>query len=311
MQKDPFTGHSTRISGSHVLDSAAHAALQDDHERRLAALARLSAAAAGVGFGTDPDDDLVHFPVDELSLLAGAGGPWQELDASVHAFRGFLPLFPLEAFGFPADSDDPFGEGSPRLRRVGSGVEASAFQSEDGSIYKFYLPREDGRIGGSFTFIRGNEEVAWIAEASLGSYRDLFEKLLLIMALRGMPTEIIAATPEGVIVAKQPCGVRLPEDVDTSDLQPPLLIPIPARFLRAHRDHPRLFFHHAAPWLVADLHAKNLVRAIDGTLRAIDLLAAPIPRHLIRSDPLLTDWIERVKLDPHAGVLGAADDAEL
>lgn len=311
MQKDPFTGHPTRISGSRVLDSAAHATLQDDHERRLAALARLSTAAARVGFGTDPDDDLVHFPVDELSLLAGAGGPWQEMDAAVGSFRGFLPLFPLEAFGFPADSDDPFGEGSPQLRRVGSGVEASAFQSEDGSIYKFYLPREGGRIGGSFEFIRGNDEVAWIAEASLGNYQALFEKLLLIMALHGMPTEIIAATPEGVIVAKQPYGARLPEDTDTSSLQPPALIPIPARFLRAHRDHPRLFFHHAAPWLVADLHSKNLVRAIDGTLRAIDLLAAPIPQHLIRSDPLLADWLERVKLDPHAGILCAVDDAEL
>ena len=29
------------------------------------------------------------------------------------------------------------------------------------------------------------------------------------------------------------------------------------------------------PWLVADLHSKNLVRAADGELRAIDLLAAP------------------------------------
>ncbi len=311
MQKDPFTGRPSRISGFRVLDSSAHAALQDDHERRLAALARLSAAAARVGFGTDPDDDLVHFPADELSLLAGAGGPWQELDAAVVAFRDFLPLFPLETFGFPGDSDDPFGEGSPRLRRVGSGVEASAYQSDDGSIYKFFLPREGGRIGGSFAFTRGNDEVAWFAEAALGSYRALFEKLLLIMALQGMPTEIIAATPEGVIVAKQPCGERLPEGTDTSSLQPPALIPIPARFLRARRDHPRLLFHQAEPWLVADLHAKNLVRAIDGTLRAIDLLAAPIPQQMIRSDPLLTAWLERVRIDPHATLLEAVDDAEL
>ncbi len=310
MQSDPFTGQSSRIHGALVLDPLEHAALQDDHERRLEALARLSTAAACAGFGTDPDDDLVLFPSDELSLLASAGGVWRELDEAVLLFRSLLPLCPLEHFGFPADSEDPFGEGSPRLRRIGSGVEATAFQSADGSIYKFYLPREGGRIGGSFTFSSGNDEVAWIAEASLGSYRSLFEKLLLIMALQGMPTEVIAATPEGVIVAKQACGVRLADGTDTSLLQPPELIPIPSRFLRAHRDHPRLFFVGDSPWLVADLHCRNLVNAADGTLRAIDLLAAPLPRTVIHSDPLIARWLSRVRHNPHAPLLGEIDDSE-
>lgn len=311
MQEDPFTGHPSRIHGSHVLDPAEHAALQDNHKRRLEALARLSTAAARAGFGTDPDDDLVLFPADELSLLASAGGVWRELDEAVGVLRSFLPLCPLDLFGFPVASDDPFGEGSPRLRRIGSGVEATAFQSEDGSIYKFYLPREDGRIGGSFSFSTGNDEVAWIAEACLGSYRSLFEKLLLIMALQGMPTEVIAATPEGIIVAKQACGARLQDGADTSALQPKALIPIPSRFLRAHRDHPRLFFLGDNTWLIADLHCRNLVTAVDGTLRAIDLLAAPLPPKVIHSDPLISGWLSRVRHDPNARLLHEGDDSEL
>lgn len=311
MQIDPFTGQTTRIHGSRLLDREEHTALQNDHERRLEALARLREAATRVGFGTDPDDDLVLFPEDELSLLAGADAVWRELHAAIAAFRQSLPLITLEQFGFPENDEDPFGEGSPKLRRIGSGVEASAFQSDDGSIYKFYLPREGGRVGGSFEFMRGNDEVAWIAEANLGSYRDLLEKLLLVMALDGMPTEIVGITPEGVIVAKQTFGEKLSDATDTSDLQPAALIPIPARFLRAHRDHPRLFFFLGQPWLIADLHGKNLVRANDGTLRAIDLLAAPFPARLLQGDPLWGDWMQRVRLDPHATALRSVADDEL
>lgn len=308
--QDPFTGFPSRIRGGTLLAADEYAALQDDHERRLEALARLGAAAARVGFATDPDDDLVLFPEDELSLLAGADELWGELAGAVVALRHCTPLLPLELFGFPVDTDDPLGDGSPRLRRIGSGVEASAFQAEDGSVYKFFLPREGGRIGGSFCFTAG-EEIALQADAGLGCYRDIFEKLQLILALEGMPTEVVGVTPEGVIITKQTAGTCLPEGMDTSRLQPPALIPIPARFLRAHRDHPRLFFFKDCPWLVADLHARNLVRAIDGTLRAIDLLAARLPLDLIAAEPLMADWIERVRVDPDASVLPGAHDDEL
>lgn len=311
MQPDPFTGRPTRVRGAALLDPADHVALQDDHERRLAALARLRAAAACVGFGTDPDDDLVLSAEDGLSLLAHADALWSELAEALAVFRECVPLVRLGLFGFPEHSDDPFGEGSARLHRIGSGVEASAFQAEDGSIYKFFLPREGGRIGGSFAFVRGREEAAWFAEAALGSYRDVMEKLLLIQALGGMPTEVVGVTPEGVLIAKQTVGERLPEGMDTSEVLPPALVPIPSRFLRARRDHPRLFFHGSRVWLVADLHARNLVRAADRTLRLIDLLAAPLPVGRFAADPVLHGWIERVRLDPRGGVLPEVPDAEL
>ncbi len=308
--QDPFTGSPTCICGGRLPSVHDYAALQDDHERRLEALARFRTAAARVGIGTDPDDDLVLWESDEISLLAGADALWGELDAAARAFRAFLPIVPLDAFGFPPETDDLLGEGSPRLRPISSGVEATAFEAEDHSIYKFYPPREDGRIGGSFGFIRG-EDVALYAEASDGSYQAMLEKIALILALDGMPTEVVGVTPEGVLVAKQTLGERLGEGADTSAVQPAALIPIPARFLRAHRDHPRLFFYQGAPWLVADLHAKNLVRAADHRLRAIDLLAAPFPLDLVAREPLLADWLERVSLDPSASALPSAPDDEL
>lgn len=311
MQADPFTGRPTRVRGSRLPGADEQTALQHDHERGLETLARLRAAAEGVGFGTDPDDDLVLSAEDGLSLLAGADALWSELDAALGAFRAWVPLVSLGQFGFPEDAEDPFGEGSTRLRRIGSGVEASAFQAEDGSIYKFFLPREGGRIGGSFTFVRDGHEVAFRAEASLGSYRSLFEKLHLILSLGGMPTEVVGLTPEGVLVVKQTAGERLPENLDTSALLPAGLIPIPSRFLRAQRDHPRLWFQGGAPWLVADLHAKNLVRAADGSLRVIDLLAAPMPRRQFAGEPLLASWLDRVARDPQAGLLEAVPDDEL
>src|SRR3954462_8793529 len=100
--QDPFTGRPTCIRGRALPDAGQCAALQHDHERRLAALARLSAAASRVGIGTDPDDDLVLWLEDDLSLLASADALWGELAAAVQEFRALLPIIPLEAFGFPA-----------------------------------------------------------------------------------------------------------------------------------------------------------------------------------------------------------------
>jgi hypothetical protein len=149
------------------------------------------------------------------------------------------------------------------------------------------------------------------AEAILGSYRDLLEKLAVINAISGMPTEVIALTPEGVVVAKQTLGVRLPEHTDTSGLLPSSLIPWPSRFLRIDRDHPRLAFIDDKPWLLADTHDRNVVRDESGRLRIIDLVAAPLPLALLQRFPLLGEWIECVRCDPAASLLPPAKDDEL
>lgn len=309
--QDPFTGRPTCIQGGRLPSDEEFRALQHDHRRRLEALARLGAAAARVGIGTDPDDDIVLWASDEIGLLAGADPLWHELDEAARAFRQLLPIVSLEDFGFPAEVEDLLAECGSRLRPISSGVEATAFEAADHSIYKFFMPRDDGRIGGTFEFRRG-DEVALLAEASDGSYRAMLEKFDLIVRLGGMPTEVIGVTKhEGVLITKQTLGERLSEGADTSRVQPAPLIPIPSRFLRAHRDHPRLYFVNDRPWLVADLHSKNLVRAQDHTLRAIDLLAAPFPPDLVAAEPLLVDWLERVRLDPHATALRAPHDDEL
>lgn len=308
--QDPFSGRPTRLHGGRIHGSAGQAGLLDDHERRLAALDRLRAAAAECRIATDPDRDLVVLPEDEVSLLEGAGGEWSALGAAIRAFRDTLPLLPLETFGFPAGSDDPLAEGSPRLRHIGSGVEAWAFEDGEGSIYKFFLPREAQWTGATFRFLPGDDAVLH-AVASPGSYRDLLEKLDVINAIGGMPTEVAGVTPEGVLVAKQTPGTRLPERTDTSLLLPRTLVPWPSRFLRCDRDHPRLAFVRGRPWLVADPHDRNMVRDTEGAARIIDLVAAPVPAELIGCFPLLRDWIERVRHDPLAPALSEADNDEL
>lgn len=309
--QDPFTGRPTLLQGARLPSPEDRRHLQHDHRRRLEALARLSAAAARVGIGTDPDDDLVLWEADEIALLADADPLWHELHEAAHAFRALLPLVSLADFGFPEDVGDILAECPPRLRPISSGVEATAFEAFDHSIYKFFMPRADGRIGGTFSFRRG-EDTALIADAADGSYRAMLEKFDVILRLDGMPIEIVGVTrEEGVLITKQTLGERLSEGADTSGVQPAPLIPIPSRLLRAHRDHPRLFFVDGAPWLVADLHAKNLVRAADLRLRAIDLLAAPLPRELIAAEPLLRDWLTRVAADPTATLLRETHDDEL
>ena len=309
--QDAFIRKPTRIRGRTLPDAQGRAALQHDHQRRLEALDRVGAAAAQCGLRTDSDRDLFLLAEDEVSLLEGAGGDWAQLGAAIRTWRELLPLRRLEDFGFAGDAENPLEESNPRLRRIGGGVEAWAFVAEeDGSVYKFYRPLEGNRIGSVFDFEPG-EETALRAVAHLGSYRGVLEKLLLIELLDGMPCEVVAVTPEGIVVAKQSLGEPLPQGDDVSALLPSGLIEIPSRFLRANRDHPRLLFVEGRPWLVGDLHARNFVRAADGVLRVIDLVAAPWPREALTRNPLIGDWIARVRENPRAGLLRASADDEL
>lgn len=309
--QDAFTGQETRIRGSVVPGPEEQGALQHDHERRLEALARLRAAAEKCGVRADSDRDLVLLAEDEVGLLEGAGGEWAALGEAIRAWRGLVPLMRLEDFGFAPTAENPLEEPNARLRRIGGGVEAWAFASEaDGSVYKFYLPREEKRIGSVFGFRRG-EEATLQAEATLGDYRGVLEKLLLIHGLGGMPSEVVALTPEGIVVAKQTLGEPLPQGGDVSGVLPESLIEVPSRFLRANRDHPRLFFLGGEPWLVADLHARNFVRGADGALHLIDLVAARWPREHAAHDALMSEWLKRVRENPRAGVLRGARDDEL
>jgi hypothetical protein len=309
--QDAFTGKTTRIQGRSLPGALDCAALQDDHERRLEALAALCARAEECGLRADSDRDLVLLAEDEVSLLEVAGGAWGDLGEAIRAFRSTLPLCRLDEFGFSAAVEHPLEESNPLLSYLHSGVEASAFVSVvDGSVYKFFLPREEKCVGSVFGF-RAGDETLLQADAEFGDYRGLLEKLFLVQALGGMPTEVVAITPEGILVAKQAYGEPLPQGEDMSGSLPVSLIEIPSRFLRANRDHPRLFFHGGDPWLVADLHARNFVRDESGGLRVIDLVAAPWPTDFELEDPLISDWLERVRHDPQASALPGARDDEL
>jgi hypothetical protein len=309
--QDPFTGQLTRIRGPALPDAAGRAALQDDHGRRLEALARLREAAAQCGLRADTDRDLVLLAEDEVILLEAAGPEWAALGDAIRALRACLPLRSLGDFGFPTSEENPLEEANSHMHRIGVGVEAWAFASAgDGSVYKFYLPREEKRIGSEFGFQRGDETVL-LAEARLGDYRALLEKLLIIHSIGGMATEVVAVTHEGILVAKQALGETLPQGEDMSRDLPGNLIEIPSRFLRANRDHPRLLFLAGSPYLVADLHARNFVRGADGGLRVIDLVAGPWPAGESLADPMISGWLGRVRADPHASALPAAPDAEL
>lgn len=308
-QKDPFTGRETFLEGARLPGAEGWAAVLDGHRQRLRALDQLGEKAAQCAIETDKDRTLVLAEEDEVGLLEMTGGEWAALGQAIRGFRATLPLVRLEDFGFSAEVDDPFEANTAQLSRIGGGVEALAFVDVRGSVYKFFLFREGGDVGATFAFTRG-EDGRLQATAVPGSYRMLFEKLRLVHEF-GIPTELIGLTPEGIPVAKQTRGRALPEQTDVSGLDPQRLIPIPSRFLRADRDHPRLAFLDGVPWLVADTHDRNIVTDETGAWRIIDLVASPLPPEWLGQMPLFQAWIERARHDPHAEVLAPVDDAEL
>ena len=83
---DVFTRKTTCIQGRALPGAGERAAIQDDHERRLASLARLGAAAEKCDLRADSDQDLVLLAEDEVSLLEGAGGEWAELGDAIVTF---------------------------------------------------------------------------------------------------------------------------------------------------------------------------------------------------------------------------------
>jgi hypothetical protein len=308
-QEDPFTGRPTLLEGARLPGPDGQAAVLDGHRQRLRALDQLGQKAAECGIRADKDRDLILVQEDEVSLLETTGPEWAALGDAIRGFRALLPLVPLEAFGFRADVDDPFEANTAELKRIGGGVEALAFADTRQSVYKFFLFREGGEVGATFAFSRG-EDGRLQANAVPGSFRLLFAKLRLIHEI-GMPLEIAGITPEGILVVKQTAGRALPPDTDVSAFDPDRLIPIPSRFLRSDRDHPRLYFLDGAPWLVADTHDRNVVIATDGTRRVIDLVAAPLPGEWLEQLPLFRDWIERARRNPRAEILAPVDDDEL
>ena len=309
MQKDPFTGGETFLHGPRLPGGEAWQRILDGHGQRLRALDQMGAKARQCAVGTDKDHALVVAQGDEVGLLELAEPRWAEFGDAIRAFRATLPLVRLEDFGFDSELDDPFESNTARLHRIGGGVEALAFADRHSSVYKFFLFREGGDVGATFHFARGDDGLLQ-AIAVPGSYRRLFEKLRLTHVL-GMPTELVGITHEGVLVAKQTYGRPLPEKSDVSGLDPSRLVPIPSRFLRADRDHPRLAFCDGEPWLVADTHDRNVVRDENGQLRVIDLVAAPLEPTLLDSLPLFRDWVERARADPHAEILAPVNDDEL
>jgi hypothetical protein len=307
--QDHFTGRPTVVHGRIFPSADERVALQDDHRRRLAALARVGTAAAECGLRADSDRDLILLATDEVSLLEEAGGAWSSFGQAIRSLRDLLPVLPLDRFGFETRAENPLEETNPWLIRVGGGVEAWVFLSrKDGSIYKFYLPRGYKRIAAEFVFVRGDEPL-WAATAGLGSYRALLEKLMLVNCL-GMPTEVSSVTPEGILIAKQTFGDALASDFDTSRILPESMIEVPSRFLRADRDHPRLVFVGDQPFLIGDLHGKNFVYAEAGC-HLIDLVAAPWPEVDPKRERMMHDWIDRVRVDPRAKLLPESPDGEL
>lgn len=308
MQADPLTGRATCLQGDRLPSAVEWSGLLGDHRKRLRALDELVEAAAECDIRADQDRDFVRLPEDDVSLLEMAGGPWARFGAALRTFRALLPFVELDVFGYSGE-EDLFDVNTSRLVRIGGGVEAIAFESADKSIYKFYYFREGGEIGATFRF-SNSEEGAIDALAVPGSYRLLLLKLLLIHEI-GMPTEIVGVTADGFIVVKQTLGEALPQGMNTSDLLPAQLIPIPSRFLRANRDHPRLLFFDEQPWLIADLHARNFARCTDGSLRLIDIVAAPWPMQQTSGQPVIADWLRRVRNNPAASVLPESADDEL
>lgn len=108
--QDHFTGRPTVVHVRIFPSADERVALQDNHRRRLAALARVGTAAAECSLRADSDRDLILLATDEVSLLEAAGGTWSSFGRAIRSLRDLLPVLPLDRFGLTLLPESPDGE---------------------------------------------------------------------------------------------------------------------------------------------------------------------------------------------------------
>ncbi len=183
-----------------------------------------------------------------------------------------IPLIDLEALGFR--HEDGFLT-SAVLRPLPSGAEASPFlDSENGVVYKLFDLRPGGAMGKKLRFqprSRGFE-----IESTDARWNDMLDKFIVLNRGGGHPTELAGISSDGCyLVAKQPQAYPFDDfraDLASAEAAMCGIVPVGGGL----RQHLFVTTIDGVPWLVGDLHERNIMRDQNRTPTIIDALVGEI-----------------------------------
>lgn len=195
-----------------------------------------------------------------------------------------IPLIDLEGLGFR--HEDGFLT-NDLLKPLPSGAEASPFLDEEsGVVYKLFDLRPGGAMGKKLRFqsrSRGFE-----IEITDARWSDMLEKFIVLNRGGGHPTELAGISADGgYLIAKQPLALPFKDyRSDLADAEAAMcgIVPVGGGL----RQHLFVTTIDGAPWLVGDLHERNIMRDVNGTPTIIDALVGEISMTARRE----LDWLD-------------------
>jgi hypothetical protein len=162
-------------------------------------------------------------------------------------------------------------------------------------VYKLFDLRSDGSLGKKLLFEK-NAEGEFEPRNKPAELRDTLEKLSILNEAGAHPTEIVGLSDDGhYLLVKQPLAE--PSSDFESDRTTALeflraIVPMATRL----RTTVAITWVSGQPWLVGDLHNRNIMRDGDGQPTIIDALIGPVPPLAMRE----LGWLRNAVADAHA-----------
>ena len=188
------------------------------------------------------------------------------------------------------------------LKRAGGGAEADVYVDQPaGVVYKVFGKGNSGSIGQRFVFDGG------LALRDTGGKQDVAEKVWVMNALGGTPTEYMGHTVEDEPLVKQPLGDIAKEWDAQSVNARSRLVEIPESVLPRPSGLGGLYLSRidGQDVLVGDLHKGNYIGDTLGRGRIADLVTHRIAPNELEQQPKLKAWVDANRADATAP--GAAD----
>lgn len=133
----------------------------------------------------------------------------------------------------------------------------------------------------------------WQVEREPATVTDTLEKLYLLHAAGGLPTEIIGFTTTGDVMAKQPLAYEIPGGAESRARAVTAMRGI--QISDVNMSGVRVFWADAKAWLLGDLHAKNIMRDFHCIDRVMDALMLEVPGAMISEHPAVARAVSEAR----------------
>jgi len=204
------------------------------------------------------------------------------------------------------------------LRPLQSGAEAEPYLDEEyGVVYKLFNLRETGALGKKLVLERPSADEEYQVEFRSADLRHTLMKLAILNDAGALATEIVGLADSGdYLIAKQP--VAYPYKDFKADLQASIqeiraIVPQRGGF----RQSVAIMSVGGSPWIVGDLHKRNIMRDYLGRPTIIDALvgvispAAMSENSWLRKTVVDAEVYRRTGKKPAYDLFDEIDDSEL